>query len=192
MPRSRPRARTEGGLPGASATSPAISAIRQCATWARSAARSPTTIRPPTIRRRCWRSTRTIHTNKREIAADDFFTGLFETALEDGEIITAVAFEAPDKGGYAEIPQPGLALCHGRRLRRQGRRRRPGRASPVPAPTACSAGTTPSRRSRRTSRAAATRWLSVDAGDMMSDIHGTAAYRANLVKVMAKRAVAAA
>ena len=62
----------------------------------------------------------TIVTDQREIAADDFFTGLFETALEEGEIITAVRFTAPEQGGLREIPQPGLALRGGRRLRREG------------------------------------------------------------------------
>ena len=41
-----------------------------------------------------------------QIAADDFFTGLFETALEDGEMITAITFEAPEKAGYAKFPNP--------------------------------------------------------------------------------------
>ena len=48
----------------------------------------------------------TIHTNKRTIAADDFFTGLFTTALEDGEIITKVAFPVPAKAAYAKFPNP--------------------------------------------------------------------------------------
>src|SRR5690606_12784802 len=48
----------------------------------------------------------TVHTNKRDIAADDFFVGLFETALEPDEIITAVSFTAPQKAGYAKFPNP--------------------------------------------------------------------------------------
>ena len=48
----------------------------------------------------------TIVTNKREISADKFFTGLFETALKDGEIITAVTFTAPDKAGYEKFRNP--------------------------------------------------------------------------------------
>ncbi|MCB1460432.1 MAG: xanthine dehydrogenase family protein subunit M, partial [Nitratireductor sp.] len=47
-----------------------------------------------------------IMTNKRTINADDFFTGMFETALEDGEIITAVSFAAPAKSAYAKFPNP--------------------------------------------------------------------------------------
>ena len=48
----------------------------------------------------------TVVTNSREIAADDFFTGLFETALEDGEIITAIRFEAPEKAAYEKFRNP--------------------------------------------------------------------------------------
>ena len=48
----------------------------------------------------------TVHTNKRTIAADDFFTGMFDTALNDGEIITEVRFPKPDKAGYAKFPNP--------------------------------------------------------------------------------------
>ena len=70
----------------------------------------------------------TIVTNKRRIEAKDFFTGLFETALEAGELITKVSFPTPAKSGVQEIPQPGVALRAGRRLRRQdgGRRSRRG------------------------------------------------------------------
>src|SRR5437763_5591140 len=48
----------------------------------------------------------TVKTNKRSIAADDFFKGLFATALEDGEIITAVSFPVPAKAGYSKFPHP--------------------------------------------------------------------------------------
>ncbi len=48
----------------------------------------------------------TIRTNSREIAADDYFKGLFETALEDGEVITAVSFPAPEKACYVKFPNP--------------------------------------------------------------------------------------
>ncbi|MBZ0216192.1 MAG: xanthine dehydrogenase family protein subunit M, partial [Fimbriimonadaceae bacterium] len=48
----------------------------------------------------------TITTNSREIAADDFFTGLFETALDDNEIITKVSFPVPEKAGYAKFDNP--------------------------------------------------------------------------------------
>src|ERR1051326_2255819 len=48
----------------------------------------------------------TIKTNKRSIVADDFFKGLFTTALDDGEMITAVSFPIPAKAGYAKFPHP--------------------------------------------------------------------------------------
>ena len=48
----------------------------------------------------------TIVTDKREIAADDFFKGLFETALAPGEIITSVRFPLPQAAGYAKLPNP--------------------------------------------------------------------------------------
>jgi carbon-monoxide dehydrogenase medium subunit len=53
----------------------------------------------------------TIRTNKREIKADDFFKGMFETALGDGEIITAVHFPKPEKAGYAKFRQPASRFC---------------------------------------------------------------------------------
>ena len=61
----------------------------------------------------------TVKTNKRSIAADDFFKGLFTTALEDGEIITAVSFPVHAKAGYAKFNHPGVALRPDRRVRRQ-------------------------------------------------------------------------
>ena len=48
----------------------------------------------------------TVHTNKRTIAADDFFTGMFDTALDEGEVITEVRFPKPDKAGHAKFPNP--------------------------------------------------------------------------------------
>ena len=69
----------------------------------------------------------TVHTNTRQIPADEFFVSMFETALADDEIVTAVSFEAPDHCAYEKFSQSGLALCHGRRVRRQSRRRREGR-----------------------------------------------------------------
>ena len=120
-------------------TWPASSATRTCATAAPSAARSPTTIPPPTIPPPCWRSAPRIGTNKREIKADDFFKGLFTTALQDGEIITRISFPIPAKFGYAKFANPasryalvGVAVAQtgsGGARRGDGRRQR----------TACSA-----------------------------------------------------
>ena len=48
----------------------------------------------------------TVHTNKRQIAADEYFTGLYSTALEEGEIVTKVAFKVPAQSGYAKFRNP--------------------------------------------------------------------------------------
>ena len=60
----------------------------------------------------------TIVTNKRQNAADGFFTGLFSTALEPGEIITAIRFPIPDKAGYDKFDQRASRLLSGQRVRR--------------------------------------------------------------------------
>ena len=66
----------------------------------------------------------TIHTNRRTIKADAFFTGLFTTALEDGEVVTKVAFPEAGAGGLREVPQSCVTLCHDRRVRVGGEGRR--------------------------------------------------------------------
>ena len=75
----------------------------------------------------------TIHTNKRTIAADSYFTGLFSTALEEGELITKVAFPVPAAAGYAKFPNPasryamtGVFVAKGKdgKVRVGGHRRR--------------------------------------------------------------------
>ena len=74
--------------------------------WGRSAARSPTTTRPPTIRRRCSALGATIKTNKRTIPADDFFTGLFTTALERRRDRHRCRLPDAGQGGYAKFDNP--------------------------------------------------------------------------------------
>ena len=69
----------------------------------------------------------TITTNKRKIAADEFFKGMFETALQPGEIITSVSFPVPQARRLHEIQEPGVALRDRRRVR--GRQRRAAYAS---------------------------------------------------------------
>ena len=64
----------------------------------------------------------TVRTNKREIPADDFFTGMFETALGRDEIVTAVHFPKPEKGAYAKFPNPASRYSMVGGLRRQDRR----------------------------------------------------------------------
>ena len=133
----------------------------------------------------------TVVTNKREIAADKFFTGLFETALKDDEIVTAVTFTAPAKCGYAKFPNPasryamtGVFVA---------------RAKDGVRVAVTGAGEDGVFRSKEIEAAlsknfdaSALEGVSVSAKTMMSDIHANAEYRANLVGVMAKRAVASA
>ncbi len=132
----------------------------------------------------------TVRTNQREIAADDFFTGLFETALAEGEVITAVAFPVPEKAGYAKFPNPAS------RYAIVGVMVSTGPAGTRVAVTG--AGACVFRASEMESAlgggfsADALTGASVSADDLNSDIHASAEYRAHLVGVMARRAVAAA
>ena len=132
----------------------------------------------------------TIHTSKREISAGDFFVGMFETALEEDEIVTAVSFTAPDKCAYSKFPNPASRYAMaGVFVAKSGDGVRVGVTGAgmdgvfrwEEAESALSSNFS----------AAALDGLSVDAGDMLEDLHGSGEYRANLVKVMAKRAVAA-
>ncbi len=134
----------------------------------------------------------TIVTNAREIPADDFFTGLFETALEDGEIIVAVAFDAPARAAYSKFPNPASRYAMaGVFVAKQ--------ADGGVRVAVTGAGSNGVFRHAGLEDALAANWsadaaarVDVDASDLLADIHGSAEYRANLVKVMAKRAVAAA
>jgi len=133
----------------------------------------------------------TIVTNTREIAADDFFQGLFTTALEDTEIITAVKITAPAKAAYVKFAQPAslFALV--------GVFVADGDAGVRVAITG--AGDDGVYRHAGLEAALGASWsadavdgVSVGADGLMSDIHAAADYRAHLIKVMTKRAVAAA
>ncbi len=132
----------------------------------------------------------TVRTNKREIAADDFFTGLFETALGDDEIITAVSFPVPDKAGYAKFPNPASRYAIVGVM-----------ASTGPAGTRVAvtgAGSCVFRAAEMEAAlgggfsADALSGASVSADGLNSDIHASAESRAHRVAVMARRAVAAA
>jgi aerobic carbon-monoxide dehydrogenase medium subunit len=133
----------------------------------------------------------TIITNRREIAADQFFTGLFETALEDGEILTAVSFNAPDKAGFAKFRNPASRYAMASVfVAKSGGTVRTGVAG---------AGSSGAFRHQGIEAALSSNWMpdaasgvQVDSSGLLSDIHASAEYRANLVKVMTKRAVAAA
>ncbi|GAB1380542.1 FAD binding domain-containing protein [Pararhodobacter aggregans] len=133
----------------------------------------------------------TIVTNNREIAADDFFTGMFETALEPGEIITAVKFPVPEKAAYAKFQQPASRFAlTGAYVAKYGDGVRV-------AITGASEGgvfrwTEAEEALNRSFTAEALNGLSLPADGMMGDLHGTPAYRAHLCAVMTRRAVTAA
>lgn len=134
----------------------------------------------------------TVKTSKRELAAEDFFTGMFETALEDDEIITAVSFPVPAKSAYAKYPNPASRYAMAGVFVAKG-------ADGSIKVAVTGAGQDGVFRVGDMESALSANWspdavagISVSADDLLSDIHGSAAYRANLVTVMAKRAVAAA
>jgi carbon-monoxide dehydrogenase medium subunit len=133
----------------------------------------------------------TIVTNKRKIEADDFFQGLFTTALEEGEIITKVSFPVPQKAAYAKFRNPAsrYALVGVFVAKRAGEIR-------VAVTGAGSNGVfrwTEAEEALKTRFAAKSlEGLQASADGLNSDIHADAAYRAHLIGVMARRAVQAA
>jgi carbon-monoxide dehydrogenase medium subunit len=132
----------------------------------------------------------TIKTTSRSINADDFFTGMFETALEDGEIVTEVSFPVPEKAAYMKFPNPasryamvGVFVAKtkaGVRVAVTGAQSCVYREAAMEA--ALGKSITPD----------AVAGIKVPDANMNADLHGSAAYRAHLVTVMTKRAVAAA
>ena len=133
----------------------------------------------------------TIKTDRREILAGDFFTGLFETALEDDEIITAVSFPKVDKGGFAKFPNPAsryalvgvfvAKVAGGVRVAVTGAGENGAfRASALEQSLSSNFS------------ASALEDVTIGADGLLSDIHASAEYRAHLVTVMAKRAVVSA
>ena len=133
----------------------------------------------------------TIVTNSREIAADDFFDGMFATVLNEGEIITAVKFPVPAAASYQKFLQPAsrFALTGAFVSRGDGGVR--------VAITGASEGGVFRWAEAEAAlagdfSASALDGLSLSADGMIGDLHGTPAYRAHLAKVMTQRAVAAA
>lgn len=132
----------------------------------------------------------TVHTTARQIPADSFFQGLFATALDEGEIITAVSFPIPQRAAYVKFAQPasrfaliGVFVAQtagGVRVAVTGGGNGVFRHKAMEA--ALGASFTP----------AALAGVATAEADMSSDLHGSAAYRAHLVGVMAQRAVAQA
>jgi carbon-monoxide dehydrogenase medium subunit len=131
----------------------------------------------------------TVHTSSRDIAADDFFIGMFETALEEDEIITAVSFPKPAAAAYAKFPNPasryamvGVFVARGDSVRvaitgagEDGVFRHEGLEAALASSFAPDAVES----------------VAVSGDEMISDMHAASDYRAHLVKEMTKRAVAA-
>jgi carbon-monoxide dehydrogenase medium subunit len=132
----------------------------------------------------------TVHTDRRSIAADDFFKGLYETALQPGEVITSVSFPVPEKAAWQKFKQPasrfsivGVFVSKGPKGVRV-------------AVTGAGAGVF---RAKALEDRLATNWsaaacsgVKIPADGLNSDLHGSAEYRAALIPVLAGRAVAAA
>ncbi|MFV0281770.1 MAG: FAD binding domain-containing protein, partial [Rhodoblastus sp.] len=133
----------------------------------------------------------TIITDRRRIAADDFFQGLFTTALEDGELIVAFDFPHAEKFSYAKFRNPAsLYALVGVAVAKRGADVRV---------TITGAGSDGVFRWKEAEAklaanfsAAALDGLQASASGLNGDIHGSAEYRAHLIGVMAQRAVAAA
>jgi carbon-monoxide dehydrogenase medium subunit len=133
----------------------------------------------------------TVVTNTREISADDYFQGMFETALEEGEIITEVKFPVPEAAAYMKFEQPAsrfalvgvfvAKFADGVRVAVTGASN-DGVFRWTDAEAALSANFS----------ADALDGLSLDGSNMISDLHGSGDYRAHITAVMTKRAVAAA
>jgi len=132
----------------------------------------------------------TVQTDRRKIAADEFFKGLYETALAPGELVTAVHFPVPEKAAYVKFKQPAsrFALVGVFVAKTVGGVR--------VAVTGAGPGVF---RVKALEDKLAARWapescdgVSVAASGLNSDLHASAEYRAHLIPVLAKRAVAAA
>jgi carbon-monoxide dehydrogenase medium subunit len=131
----------------------------------------------------------TIHTSRRKIAADDFFKGMYETALGADEIITAASFPIPKKSAYVKFPQPASRFAlvgvfvaqtsNGVRVAVTGAASHVHRAKAIEDALA------------KSFTADAAKAVKISADRLNSDLHGSAEYRAHLVSVLAARAVEA-
>lgn len=131
----------------------------------------------------------TIVTNNREIAADDYFMGMFETALEEDEIVTEVKFPVPDAARYEKFIQPAsrfpLVAAFVARFSDGVRVAITGASE-----NGVFRWTEAEEALNGNFAADAVKGLSVSADGMIGDLHGSSAYRAHLVGVMTQRAVA--
>ena len=132
----------------------------------------------------------TVHTNTREIAADEFFTGFFETALEEGELVTHVTLPVPEKAAYAKAPNPAS------RYAMVGVFAALTRDGPRIAVTGAAGSVF---RVEDMEYALLSDWspdriadIIIETKEFNDDMHASAEYRAHLVSVMARRAIAAA
>jgi carbon-monoxide dehydrogenase medium subunit len=132
----------------------------------------------------------TVHTDRRDIDGDAFFTALYETALQPGELITSISFRRPQRAAYAKFEQPASRFAlvgvfvsqrtDGVRVAVTGAK---GSVFRVPAiEDALAKSFTPQ----------AAKGVAVPAAGVNADLHASAAYRAAMISVMASRAVAAA
>ena len=129
----------------------------------------------------------TIHTHTRDIPADSFFKGLYETALAEGEVITAVSFPIPAKAGWQKFKQPASRFSIVGVFVSQGPQ---GTRVAVTGAGACAfRATALEARLAGNWSAAALAGATVPADDLYSDLHGSAEYRAALIPVLAARAV---
>ncbi len=132
----------------------------------------------------------TVHTERRDIGADDFFKGLYETALQPGELITAVSFPTPQRAAYVKFKQPasrfalvGVFVSQGP----QGVRV----AVTGAGPCVFRVGSFEAALAKDWS-AQAIEGIAMPADDLNTDLHASAAYRAHLIGVLTRRAVAQA
>lgn len=128
-----------------------------------------------------------VKTDRREISADDYFKALFETALEPGEIVISVRFARPKRAAYSKFPNPasryaivGVMVAE----------TTDGMRVAVTGAAGCAYRATAMEDAlNRDFSAGALEGITVDAKDLLSDLHASAEYRAHLVGVMARRAV---
>jgi carbon-monoxide dehydrogenase medium subunit len=129
----------------------------------------------------------TVTTNSRTIKADDFFKGLFETALEDGELVTSISFPKADKAGYMKFPNPASRYAMvGVFVAKTGNSVRVAVTGAGPCVFRVKAMEDALAKNFSSD---AIKDIKVPADGLNSDIHGSAEYRAHLVTVMARRAV---
>lgn len=129
----------------------------------------------------------TVHTTQRKITADQYFQGLFSTALNESELITAVSFPIPKRAAYVKFKQPasrfaltGVFVAQtdgGVRVAVTGGGKGVFRHAGLEAAL------------NQSFTAASAAAVKIDSGDLSTDLHGSAAYRANLISVLTQRAV---